>query len=61
VIVTIPDFAFAPAKNVIKKKPPRPQRRPGAPERGVHAASARARPLAWKISNALATSDAEAG
>jgi hypothetical protein len=24
-------FDFAPAKNFIKKKPPRPRRRPGAP------------------------------
>src|ERR1035437_19665 len=27
----MPNFDFAPAKNFIKKKPPRPRRRPGAP------------------------------
>jgi hypothetical protein len=54
-------FDFAPAKNFIKKKPPRLHGVPAQTARGVHAASAPARQHAWKIFNAPASSDIEAG
>jgi hypothetical protein len=60
VVLSFHKIDFAPAKNFIKKKPPRLRPVPAPPARGVHAASVHARPPAWEISNVPAGSDVEA-